>query len=132
MSAPTRTGPGGKKGPEARRRFRRMTVRLLVDFATSAGPRCEYATTLGAGGLFIESEEPLRPGTPFKVRFRLPGRELLHVIESRVAWWQPPGADPSRAPGMGVEFTDSVAISQLARELDKWSDGGEKPGDAGA
>jgi hypothetical protein len=28
---------------------------------------------------------------------------------------------------MGVEFTDAVAISQLARELDKWSDGGEDP-----
>ena len=127
MSAPTR-GAGGRKGPEARRRFRRMTVRLLVDFATSAGPRCEYATTLGAGGLFIESDEPLRPGTPFKVRFRLPGRELLHVIEARVAWWQPPGTDPSRAPGMGVEFTDAVAISQLARELDKWSEGAAEPG----
>lgn len=123
MSAPSRKGIGAKRSPEARRRFRRLTVRLLVDFVTSAGPRCEYATTLGAGGLFVESEEPLRPGSQIKVRFRLPGRDRMHEIEGRVAWWQPAGTNPSRAPGMGVEFTDSVAISQLAREIDQWSEG---------
>jgi uncharacterized protein (TIGR02266 family) len=103
-----------------RRRYRRLTVRLLVDFVTSARVRCEYATTLGAGGLFVESEEPLPAGTRLKVRFRLPGREALHEIEGRVAWCQPAGEDARRAPGMGVEFTDAVAISALARELEKW------------
>ena len=34
------------------RRFRRRAVRVLVDFQSSAGIRCEYATILGAGGLF--------------------------------------------------------------------------------
>jgi uncharacterized protein (TIGR02266 family) len=102
------------------RRYRRLTVRLLVDFVTSGGVRCDYATTLGAGGLFVESEEPLPPGSLLKVRFRLPGREHLHEIQGRVAWSQPAGADARRAPGMGVEFTDAVAVSRLARELEKW------------
>jgi uncharacterized protein (TIGR02266 family) len=109
--------------PEVRRRYRRLTVRLLVDFSTSSGVRCEYATTLGAGGLFVESEQPLPQGSLIKVRFRLPGREQLHEIEGRVAWSQPAGADARRAPGMGVEFTDAVAISALARELEKWEPG---------
>jgi uncharacterized protein (TIGR02266 family) len=101
-----------------RRRFRRRTVRLLVDFVAGAGVRCEYATTLGAGGLFIETEEPLPPGTPLKVRFRLPGADRLHEIEARVAWRQAASADATRAPGMGVEFTDAVATATLARELE--------------
>jgi Tfp pilus assembly protein PilZ len=54
-----------------------------------------------------------------KARFRLPGGELLHEIEGRVAWWQPPTSDATRACGMGISFTDSVAISALARELDR-------------
>ena len=115
-----RGGPRARRAAEARRRYRRLTVRLLVDFVSAGGVRCEYATTLGAGGLFVESEEPLAAGTRLKVRFRLPGRETLHEIEGRVAWSQPAGADARRAPGMGVEFTDAVAIAQLARELDRW------------
>jgi|MudIll2142460700_1097286.scaffolds.fasta_scaffold147316_2 uncharacterized protein (TIGR02266 family) len=108
-----------RRSPQSRRRFRRVTVRLLVDFVAAGRIRCEYATTLGAGGMFVESEDPLPPGTPVKARFRLPGGELLHEIEGRVAWWQPPTSDATRACGMGISFTDSVAISALARELDR-------------
>jgi type IV pilus assembly protein PilZ len=108
---------------DPRRRFRRVTVRLLVDFVAAGGVHCEYATTLGAGGLFIECEQPLAPGTRLKVRFRLPGAETLHEIEARVAWWQPPGAHATRAPGMGVEFTDAVAIAALARALERLPEG---------
>ena len=111
---------GSRRSPESRRRFRRLTVRLLVDFVAGGGLRCEYATTLGAGGLFIECEEPLPAGTALKVRFRLPGGEQLHEIEGRVCWVQAPSADATRAPGMGVEFTDAVAIAALARALERF------------
>jgi len=107
-----------RRGPQTRRRFRRLTVRLLVDFVASGRVRCEYATTLGAGGLFVETEDPVAPGTPVKVRFRLPGAERLHEIEGRVVWWQPATPDATRACGMGVTFTDAVAISALARDLE--------------
>ena len=110
---------GPRRSGATRRRFRRRTVRLLVDFVAGARVRCEYATTLGAGGLFIECEELLPAGTPIKVRFRLPDGERFHEIEGRVAWSQAPTADATRAPGMGVEFTDAVAIAALARELEK-------------
>jgi len=112
---------GSRRSPVSRRRFRRLTVRLLVDFVAAGGLRCEYATTLGAGGLFIECEQPLPPGTALKVRFRLPGGEPLHEIEGRVCWVQAPSADATRAPGMGVAFTDAVAIATLARELERFA-----------
>ena len=102
------------------RRFRRRTVRVLVDFLGSAGIRCEYATTLGAGGLFIETEEPIEIGTPIKVRFRLPECDQVHEIEGRVAWHQraASGEPITRAPGMGIEFVDAAATAALARDLD--------------
>ena len=70
------------------RKHRRRTVRILVDYSSPAGVQCEYATTLGAGGLFIESEEPLPRGTPLKVRFRLPGGEGVHEIDGNVGVWR--------------------------------------------
>lgn len=103
--------------PAVRRRFRRRTVRILVDYQAAGPPCCEYATTLGAGGMFIESDEPLRSGTALKVRFRLPEAEALHDIEARVAWCIA-GDDAGVVPGMGIEFTDAVAAARLARELE--------------
>jgi Tfp pilus assembly protein PilZ len=83
------------------------------------GVRCEYATTLGAGGLFIESEDPLPPGSILKVRFRLPSSGGVHEIESRVAWAHAAGGQPGpRAPGMGIVFTNAAATAELGRELD--------------
>lgn len=104
-----------------KRRFRRRLVRVLVDFVADGAPRCEYATTLGAGGLFIETGEPLRLGSPLRVRFRIPGGATLHAIEGRVTWQHGAGggsAGDERPAGMGVEFTDAAAAARLARELE--------------
>jgi uncharacterized protein (TIGR02266 family) len=105
---------------ENTRRFRRRTVRILVDYVSDQGVRCDYATTLGAGGLFIESDTPLPSGCVLKMRFRLPESALLHEIQGRVSWLRSdgaPGGGP-RAPGMGIQFTDSEAAARLARELE--------------
>jgi uncharacterized protein (TIGR02266 family) len=101
-------------------RFPRRAIRVLVDFHGGAGIRCEYATTLGAGGLFIETEELLPVGSPLKLRLRLPGGEAIHEIEARVAWHQKAvaGKPGIRAPGMGIEFVDVRAAAALRRDLD--------------
>ncbi len=111
--------------PRCKRRYRRRTVRVLVDFQHDGVVRCEYATTLGAGGMFVGTESPLASGEPLKVRFRLPSSDEVHEIEARVAWSQPPaspGDSTARSPGMGIEFTDPVASSALARALDRLDD----------
>jgi Tfp pilus assembly protein PilZ len=109
--------------PPTRRRFRRMTVRILVDYVVDGVPRCEYATTLGAGGLFIESEDPALAGTLLKVRFRLSARGPLHEIESRVVWCRPPTEAGASAPGMGLDFLDALASARLAHELESMGGG---------
>ena len=104
---------------ENARRHRRQTVRILVDHHSETGLRCDYATTLGAGGLFIECEEPLAVGTVLKLRFRLPQSDALHELQGRVSWTRDAQTgDRSLAPGMGVQFTDLAATAPLARELD--------------
>ena len=104
--------------PRARRRFRRRTVRVLVDYATPDGARYEYATTLGAGGLFIQTDAPLARGQSLTLRFRLEPDAPLHEIPGRVKWVHDAGSGATRAPGMGIEFTDPAATATLARELD--------------
>jgi uncharacterized protein (TIGR02266 family) len=104
------------------RRFRRQLVRVLVDYYAGGAPHCEYATTLGAGGLFIETDAPLAPGSVLRVRFRLPGGAALHHIDGRVTWQhrlEDARAGDSRPSGMGVEFTDAVAAASLAQELER-------------
>ena len=100
------------------RRHRRQTVRILVDYQSGDAVCCDYATTLGAGGLFIECEDALPPATLLKLRFRLPHSEELHELEGRVTWRREAHAGRSLAPGMGVQFGDSSARAKLARDLD--------------
>lgn len=101
-----------------KRRYRRRTVRVMVEYLSDAGLCADPATTLGAGGLFIETESPLPEATSLKLRFQLAGSSLVHEIEGRVVWRRRP-ADPGRhSPGMGIEFTDRTAASKLARELE--------------
>ena len=101
------------------RRFRRLTLRILVDYAAEGTMRCDYATTLGAGGLFIETDEPIDAGTRLKMRFRLPGGQDLHELEGRVVWKRGGTAGAVYSPGMGVQFTDSVGCSRLASDLEE-------------
>ena len=98
------------------RRFRRMTVKVEVEIRSADRTCSSTATTLGAGGFFIEMDDPFLEHTPLILCFQLPGSEQMFEIQGRVVWSTPPNSpDPSR--GMGVAFTDRVAISALAREI---------------
>lgn len=98
------------------RRYRRCTVRIEVEWSTDRQDGKDRATTLGAGGLFIETERALRPGTALAVRFRVSEGGDLHEIQGRVVWSRPAGAHPG---GMGIEFTDREAAVPLAIELER-------------
>ena len=105
-----------------RRRFRRRTVRVLVEYLSDAGLCCDTATTLGAGGLFIETDHPLPEGSAIKLAFQLPGSDVRHEIEGRVVWARRPWGDAIGAVGMGIEFFDSKAAARLARDLERLED----------
>jgi uncharacterized protein (TIGR02266 family) len=90
----------------------------MVDYASNAGMASDPATTLGAGGLFIETESPLPRSSRLKMRFRLPGSSQIHEIEGRVCWAKRPQDGGQHTPGMGIEFTNRSAMTTLARELE--------------
>ena len=100
-----------------------MTVRILVDYQVRGGLHCDYATTLGAGGMFLQTELSLARGETVKLRFRLQGGETLHELEARVKWSHAARAEPDgrvRTPGAGLQFTDPIATEMLARELEDY------------
>lgn len=100
------------------RRYRRLTLRVEVEYDSGSQTRRDTATTLGAGGLFIACEEPLDEGTGLVARFRLPGGETLHEIAARVVWTHRKEDGPSQTPGMGVAFADPKSGAVLASELE--------------
>lgn len=107
--------------PKNTRRYRRMTVRILVDYQAQDGIHCDYATTLGAGGMFLQTDLLLARGDTVKVRFRIPGGERLHELEARVKWAHAARretGDSVHVPGVGLQFMDPAATAALARELE--------------
>ncbi len=92
-------------------------MRVLVDYVANGRVRCDYATTLGAGGLFVSTDDPLPGGSETRLRFRVPGSDRLVEVDARVVWVVKPGEAGSVTPGMGLTFTDAAETAELAREL---------------
>ena len=113
-----------QRTPKNTRKHRRMTVRILVDYQARGGIHCDYATTLGAGGMFLETDLSMSRGETVKVRFRIPGGEILHELEARVTWHHAakpkPGGD-LHTPGVGLQFSDPTLTATLARELEDFA-----------
>ena len=112
-----------QRSPKNTRKHRRMTVRMLVDYQAMGGIHCDYATTLGAGGMFLQTELELSRGDLVKVRFRVPGNETLHELQARVTWRHDARTDEHgllRTPGVGLQFADPTATAELARELEDY------------
>ena len=84
-----------------RRRFERAPIQAQVEYEltnASSGPgrvRRNMAN-ISAGGLFINTEEPLRAGTRMVVRFELPNKHRVIAV-SRVCYAR-------KGRGLGVEF----------------------------
>jgi Tfp pilus assembly protein PilZ len=110
-----------QRTPKNTRKYRRATIRILVDYHAQGGIHCDYATTLGAGGMFLQTDLVMARGDAVKVRFRIPEGELLHELEALVTWHYGAETEPDgnvRTPGVGLQFNDSEAMAALARELE--------------
>jgi Tfp pilus assembly protein PilZ len=92
-------------------------VEVVIDTPTDTVTRT--ATTLGAGGLFVATNDLLETHTPVFVRFRLPGDDRELSFQAHVAWRRPAGAGAS---GMGLAFDDPEARADLAARLEAWAE----------
>src|SRR5215510_12612565 len=84
-----------------RRRFERAPITAQVEYEltnASSGPsrvRRKLAN-ISSGGLFINTDEPIRAGTRMVVRFELPNKHRVIAV-SRVCYAR-------KGRGLGVEF----------------------------
>ena len=86
----------------------RAPLALKVKYTTPEGKQFDSLTGgIGGGGLFIESSQPLAPGTELSVEFALPDRPWeKHKAKARVAWTRNKPERFLLFPGMGIQFTD--------------------------
>ena len=82
----------------------------MVEYSSPRGLHRDPATTLGAGGLFIETESPLHERTPIKLCFQLPGAETRHEIEGRVVWCS---EERDGRFWIGLEMMDEAAPQRI-------------------
>jgi c-di-GMP-binding flagellar brake protein YcgR len=84
-----------------RRRFERAPIKAQVEYEltnSSSGPSRirRNMANISLGGLFIATEEAIRPGTRMVIRFELPNKHRVIAV-SRVCY-------AKKGQGLGVEF----------------------------
>ena len=113
-----------QRNPKNTRKYRRATIRVLVDYQVQGEIHCDYATTLGAGGMFLKTDLSLKRNDPIKVRFQIPGSETFHELEAMVTWADPRHEDSAghtHSAGVGLQFTNPEAIQDLAEKLEDYA-----------
>jgi len=97
------------------RNYPRTPLALKILYSTPDGKQIDSLTGgVGGGGLFIESSEPLPPGTMLTVEFTLPHRPA-HKLQAtgKVAWTRKKPEGHLLFPGMGIQF---IEIEEQARK----------------
>ena len=86
----------------------RAPLAVKVKYTTPEGKQYDSLTGgIGGGGMFIESSQPLAPGTEMTVEFALPDRPWeKHKAKAKVAWTRNKPERFLLFPGMGVQFID--------------------------
>ena len=114
-----------KKYPN-HRKFARIPIRFKIDYFKDPGVFLyDYSRNLGRGGLFIETDQPMEPGTKIHLNFVLPDQSNPIEVEGMVRWVHKaaPGVRLSGVPGMGVQFhnpegENKEALDRFFREID--------------
>jgi len=104
-----------------RRKSQRADLLVRVTYQTVDELFTEFARNINEGGIFIETDTPLSPGSSVALQFELPGNdEPIEVVGIVVRTSD--GTQPDDPPGMGIEFGDlneeaRHQINQLIRQL---------------
>lgn len=109
-----RSSTNGLGGARERRRHPRVTVSVALDFAPDCGSNfyAGRARDLSRGGLFVEAQVEMAPGTPLTVRLELLGER--HELNGLVAWNL--YDDDGHIAGFGVELQAPSARAKAAIE----------------
>jgi len=90
-----------------RRQKRRLPIRVEVSYLSIDEFLQDVATNISIGGVFIQTDEPLKENTRFRLQFSLPGEERPIAATGEVCWVADPDKIRSgRVAGMGIRFAD--------------------------
>lgn len=82
----------------------RIPIQLLVDYQCGGNYLFDFCRDLGAGGVFIETSNPLEHGSEVNLVFTLPDSKETLETKGRVIWVQTKVPGKDLTPGMGVQF----------------------------
>jgi uncharacterized protein (TIGR02266 family) len=93
-----------------KRKEPRIPIQLKVDVESPNDHYLfEYSSNLSQNGIFIQSAEPLDPGTLVNIQFHLPDDYLIRT-RGEVIWVND---EEEEEPGMGIKF---IGISEEDRD----------------
>jgi uncharacterized protein (TIGR02266 family) len=100
----------------------RVQKRLTLSFKDSESFVRAYTGNISRGGLFIQTNQPLKQGEQFSLKLQLPGIPQPMEIECEVVWSREQNDTQHKSPGMGVKFCeitqgDSQMLNQYLQEL---------------
>jgi len=98
-----------------RRKHPRVLVRAMVDYESQDTFLYDYSENLSQGGLFIQTDNPLKMGDTFELKFSLPDIEKVFQVKCIVRWIVSENKE-ELLKGMGVEFQN---LSNDDRDLIK-------------
>lgn len=106
LHGPHEAGEACEGGPE-RRVHERFMVTWSVDCETEATFLYASITNISEMGIFVQTREPLAPGTDLVLRFAPAQVVEPFVLRGRVQWVNPVVGDrPPINPGMGIRFIE--------------------------
>ena len=102
------------EGKKEMRSAQRVPVKLKVDWKAEGTFLYENATNISEHGIFLETDDPMEPGTMIDLQFTLPESNKKIEVLGEVAWANPlrPQKEANYNPGMGIRFVN-------LKELDK-------------
>lgn len=102
------------------RRYKRVELKTRCWCVGEGATLYVNITNIGAGGLFVKTFTPFRPGEKVKVRWTFPGEQAEHEAVTEVAW----NRDDRTPPGMGLRF---VSVRDETAEALRRLSGAEQP-----
>ncbi len=100
--------------PNDQRISRRVPIKVKVDWKAEGNFLFENATNISEHGIFIETDQPMEPGTMIDLQFALPETSKKVVVLGEVIWTNPLRRDQKANlnPGMGIRFVNLKEIDK--------------------
>ena len=87
-----------------KRKTPRIPLEMEVTYESGDAFISSFLFDINGGGVFIQTSEPLDPGSRLGICFHVPGMSDSFLVDATVVWTQDSGS--SSRPGMGVRFEE--------------------------